>query len=238
MQTRRITFVVVAIHVCIALVAITSTAFSDKKKQAKLVVHTVKPKQTIAHQVAPAPPPPVAPKPVVPKKVEPPKEVPKKETAKPVKAAKPAPAKKPAAKAKKAEPKIKEEPVISDTLLQELQESIAKIDQKRDKIVNGKKLDTPKSPKFDSGSRDVEVKDESFHESLIAHLHEALNLPEYGEVKIQLTLNPDGSVAKVAVLKSESEKNRGYLEKSLPHLQFPPLRGSQQTFTLTFCNEI
>jgi outer membrane biosynthesis protein TonB len=72
---------------------------------------------------------------------------------------------------------------------------------------------------------------------IIAYLHESLHLPEYGEVKIQLTVREDGSVAKLDVLKAESAKNKAYLEQNLPLLKFPVLERKEQTFLLTFCNE-
>jgi hypothetical protein len=75
-------------------------------------------------------------------------------------------------------------------------------------------------------------------ETLASFLHGALNLPEFGEVKIALTLRNDGSVEKVVVLFAESKKNRAYLEDHLPKLQFPLKLEKGKTFTLTFCNEL
>jgi hypothetical protein len=82
-----------------------------------------------------------------------------------------------------------------------------------------------------------------YQESLIHYLQETLNLPEYGEVKIEVTLRQDGSVAHMVVVKAESEKNRKYLEAHLPKLKFPRLdepfsSKKQHTFVLTFCNEV
>ena len=74
-------------------------------------------------------------------------------------------------------------------------------------------------------------------------LHENLHLPDFGEVKLQLTLSQDGKVLKVVVLNTESEKNKSYLELQLPKMRFPRLEDpfankSQHTFVLTFCNEL
>ena len=83
---------------------------------------------------------------------------------------------------------------------------------------------------------------QSYTDTLISHLHESLSLPDFGEVKIQLSLRQDGSVVKVIVLKARNEKNRQYLESNLPHLKFPRFDGAwankkEYTFVLTFCNE-
>lgn len=74
-------------------------------------------------------------------------------------------------------------------------------------------------------------------DEVISFLHGALHLPDFGEVKIELTLGDNGVVNKVVVLKSESAKNKAYLEKQLPLLKFPKDMKSQ-TLILTFCNEI
>ena len=72
---------------------------------------------------------------------------------------------------------------------------------------------------------------------LAGFLHDALHLPEYGEVKMEITVRPDGSVASVKVLEAQSSKNKSYLEKSLPLLLLPTYDKNMRTFVLTFCNE-
>jgi hypothetical protein len=76
----------------------------------------------------------------------------------------------------------------------------------------------------------------SFEEQLVSYLHEALHLPELGEVKIELTLQKNGTVEKMVVLHAESLKNKTYLEKNLPLLRFPYLE-KKETLVFTFCNE-
>lgn len=135
---------------------------------------------------------------------------------------------------------------ISDSLLQELEESIAKIEQKADKKGGIEKL-KPGSPlalQIDTSSPDqTHAEEGSYIEMLVEHLHQALQLPDYGEVKIQLSLRQDGSVAKIAVLRAKSQKNKRYLEENLPHLRFPRFEGSlaktqESSFILTFVNEM
>jgi len=83
----------------------------------------------------------------------------------------------------------------------------------------------------------------SYQEALMGYLHDTLRLPDYGEVKIEIILNPDGSVQRLTVLKSESAKNKTYLEKTIPSLNFPSAdvldsSKKEQRYILTFCNEI
>ncbi len=200
----------------------------------------------------------------LPKTQNKPKLEPKKEaTPAPVKkqAAKPAPAvkKEPAIadktfrKAKQTEPKKTPPPPnrakISDSLLQELEESIAKIENKSDKTKLSQSTHANKAPlapialQIDAMTNDSSEEESDYRSALVNHLHRALSLPDYGEVKIQLSLRQDGTVAKVIVLKAQSEKNRQYLESNLPRLKFPRFDGAyantnESTFVLTFCNEL
>ncbi|MBS0651289.1 MAG: flagellar hook-length control protein FliK [Verrucomicrobia bacterium] len=153
----------------------------------------------------------------------------------------------------KAQPKKEAKPEnrakISDQLKKELAESIAKIEGKKQTL--SQKQQTSRTQSFtpiqlqidsiETGS--WEDADSDYPNLMIGYLHQSLHLPEFGEVKIQLTLRQDGSVAKLVVLNTESDKNKRYLEGSLPKLQFPSFNGSfakkkEHTFILTFCNEI
>jgi colicin import membrane protein len=86
-------------------------------------------------------------------------------------------------------------------------------------------------------------KELGYKEELAARLKLLLKLPEYGEVKIKLTLQRSGKVAKVNVLASESDLNRGHIEKTLPNLTFPPFgsnfeNADEYAFTITLSNEL
>jgi len=240
-----------------------------KKERKHLIVRTVstQPQPKIAAlqktpsrpnsapKVSPVPPPaqkklPDSPKPEVKKQI----------AAPPTPVKKPAPTKEPAIADKKLipmkqpPPKQKTAPPpprakISDSLLKELEESIAKIENKSDKTTITKKTSsqsraaTPIALQIDINAEgDTDSKQQSYTDTLIGHLHQSLSLPDYGEVKIQLSLRQDGTVAKVIVLRAKNEKNRQYLEKHLPRLQFPRFDGAwankkEHTFVLTFCNE-
>ncbi len=120
----------------------------------------------------------------------------------------------------------------------EIDEALAKID---DKVYSKpqSKLDVPQV-KGSSPSKLLfpdfgEIEEEE--ETLVSFLHMSLNLPEVGEVKIQLTIKKDGSVGRLVVLEAQSQKNKAYLQKNLPLLRFPLIFDKEKTFTLTFCNE-
>ncbi len=84
----------------------------------------------------------------------------------------------------------------------------------------------------------LESSDEEYISFLIGYLQECLQLPDVGEVKIQISLRKDGSVETMKVMHTESAKNRKYLEEHLPNLSFPRIPGSSShSFLITFCNK-
>ena len=82
---------------------------------------------------------------------------------------------------------------------------------------------------------------DAYTSSIVSYLQEQLQLPDVGEVMIQLTIAVDGKVEKMKILSSESIKNRKRLEENLPRLQFPAPGSkkwnSSKTFIITFCNQ-
>ncbi len=66
------------------------------------------------------------------------------------------------------------------------------------------------------------AKEKSYYDELIRRLKLYLKLPEYSEVKLELTLARSGKVTRVKCVKSKSQKNISYLEKTIPSLVFPP----------------
>lgn len=78
-----------------------------------------------------------------------------------------------------------------------------------------------------------------YKELLITFLEDALSLPEYGEVKAQITVSSFGKITDCKILNSRSEKNETFLKNQLPQLTLPCLNSSQdesQTFIVTFHN--
>jgi outer membrane biosynthesis protein TonB len=150
----------------------------------------------------------------------------------------------------KVSPSPSKERGIPKELLQELEERIAKIEVKRDKISSQVELSIPQAIDSFVSVRGSDPLDEqstfdvvdSYSAFLVSHLQQHLQLPDFGEVKVEIVLNPDGSVERCVVLRAESNKNKTYLEQRLPLIRFPDFKGTQtksrQVFVLTFCNQL
>ena len=235
---RRVVLIVLSLHLLFLLYINISFSSPIKKVPKPLVVKTITPKAVSPKEKAAA------------ATAQTSRQVPKKEkestpVAKKVEKKIPPIADKKLVKAKKEPPvkKSKEESrdKMSQKLLRELEESLSKLEEKPAKKgvskAGAKSLPPALSLELDS---DTSQQEGEYDDSLIGYLKQTLNLPDYGEVKIQLTLKQDGTFVNLVVLKAESEKNRKYLEASLPHLRFPHLVGKkkQETFIVTFCNEI
>jgi len=127
-------------------------------------------------------------------------------------------------------------------VLKELQETLAKIKIKQEEVQKSP-LPLPKSIDTLQIDRAEEKQEEtSYFILLVSSLKEALELPELGKVKLELTLLNTGQVQTVRVLQTESEKNKRYLEQQLMFFGFPPFTEElknerSHTFVLTFCNE-
>jgi hypothetical protein len=133
-------------------------------------------------------------------------------------------------------------------LLEDLQESIAKIELNRDNSLPAKTITLPRpitELKADAYEIHADASDEEgifYRDILIQYLKDTLHLPGYGTVKIKLSLEHQGRVENVAIASSDSEVNRLYLEKILQELDFPPFTGdlsgkNSYTFSLTFCSD-
>lgn len=170
-----------------------------------------------------------------------------------------------APKAKKAEPSPKTiDPEVEASraaakakqqeLLRNAKESIAKIDKTAHNITSNnstkvskgipapiERLEIEALPA--GGSQEVfSIHEVGYREELIHRLKLLLRLPEYGEVKVKLTLERSGRVSKVVIVGAENATNRKYIEKTLPTLSFPSFGDNfsdQQnyTFLLTLSNE-
>jgi hypothetical protein len=260
--------IVIGLHCFFLLILLISPTFVFQKKIYKpLIVKTIVPKplakavaleKTGPSQNAPARPPqksaPTPQQQVVSKAQTQPKKEKTSKTAAPKSAAsakkEPAIADKQLGKTKQPVPKKNPPPQnrakISDSLLKELEESIAKIESKSDKGIGKKtafsnKSLAPIALQIDTPWNEAEGIGD-YKDILVDYLHQVLSLPDYGEVKIQLSLRRDGTVCKVVVLKAQSERNKQYLESNLPRLKFPHFdeadaNKTEYTFVLTFCNE-
>jgi len=78
----------------------------------------------------------------------------------------------------------------------------------------------------------------NYQDELISYLEQLLTLPEDGEVKMQLTLSREGQVHALRITQATSQKNRTYLETTVPTLQLPSFgscfkQEKTHTFTIT-----
>ncbi len=147
-------------------------------------------------------------------------------------------------------------------LLTKAKENLAKMNETRDKIsqstASSVKLATTPLPKevnhlqvdaLPLGERgstaqagEWGVKEISYRDEIVYRVKAALKFPDYGTVKIKLTLDRTGKVLKVETTQSESAKNKAYLERTLPTLQFPAFGqqfsgATQYTFLMTLHND-
>ena len=100
----------------------------------------------------------------------------------------------------------------------------------------------PLPAKIERKAEVVQVNDDpTYGEYLIAYLQNALDLPEYGEVKAQLEIDRFGRLVDCQIVYTKSGKNAEFLKNQLPELTFPCLNDfgildSTHIFTITFRN--
>ena len=196
------------------------------------------------------------PKPSVKKEVEKTQTPAKKEVAKPI------PEKKKEAPPQPSTPKIDPEVVAAQeaakakrqALLSSAQKSIAKIERTHDKLSASTEM-TQAAPAIPRPIESLQIEtlviekapnltpqQVGYHEELASRLKLLLRLPDFGEVKIKLTVERSGRFIKVAVVSAESASNRKYLEKTLPTLKFPGFgnhfgSAEEYTFAIALSND-
>jgi hypothetical protein len=147
---------------------------------------------------------------------------------------------------------------LEQTLLAKAKENLAKMNQSRDKITTSSSslnLETAQLPQElenlqidrllteEKGNLLTQGNNEtSYSLAVSSHLKKHLRLPDYGDVKMKLTLNRNGQVMSVEIMRSESNKNKAYVENHIPNLVFPPFgqrfQGvSQNVFVITLQND-
>ncbi|HLB53074.1 MAG TPA: hypothetical protein VJK48_05130 [Chlamydiales bacterium] len=80
-----------------------------------------------------------------------------------------------------------------------------------------------------------------YADAVMQFLKENLQLPEFGEVVINLEIESSGHIAKIEILQTGSLKNSDFLKKRLPELSFPcfnefALSETKLQFTIAFRN--
>lgn len=259
------TLFVLSVHAALFFWLMFETApktFTHRPRKENLVIHTVSLKPTTPSTItstpqmapttqpktpAPAsvtlspPPPPPTPKPIAKKP--------------PPKPAKPVPKKQPSQNVvakKQLDTKIEAAKEKQKALLLKAQASMKKISATDDQAVLAAIPQLGKLPtsinslqsdliQFDN-SAGLTAREMGYREELAGRLRLSLRLPEYGAVKIKLTLERNGKVAKLTVVSAESQANKKYIEKVVPTLTFPSFRDnfsklSQYTFQITLNND-
>lgn len=201
------------------------------------------------------------------KKIE--KEKPKKkeivkEKSQPIKKEQNVKPKKPTIEVKKENKVIEKEPPVSKEeaarqakqkeLLKKAEENIANISKNRAVANNQKQtIDLEKTiPTLNSAlmidafsfeeASSLNIEELGYLDELAGRLRLLLKLPEQGKVRIRLNLERSGKVQSVEILKSESVKNKKYIEEKVPHLQFPSFGKnfgnlSEHSFVILLKNE-
>lgn len=95
-------------------------------------------------------------------------------------------------------------------------------------------------PKNFAKEENSRSEDTNYSEYLIAFLQNVLDLPEYGEVKIEIEIDSFGKPVNCRILESKSVKNANFLQEELSLLTFPiphldPFENTK-TFSVTFKN--
>ncbi len=230
---KRISLFVLGAHIAIMLwMALWMPVTREKKKPMAIrtvvatpvmELKTVSPVHTVASQGKSE----TAKKPAAPpEKPAPKKSAPKKKVVKKVAPSKPA----------------KKKPEIPLSLLNQLQESMAKIEKGTTKGSGKKRSPTSKIITGLKIDEEGGFGGSNYVGSLIDCLQSGLDLPEVGDVRVELKLGKNGSYLNMKVIRSASKRNQELIESRLPLMKFPPFSGSLQkekehSFVITFCNQ-
>ncbi len=181
---------------------------------------------------------------------------PQQTPAKPVASLKPKPPPKQTPKATpkptvKSKPAVQNKPIPSivkktksdpDPILQEIADNLEAITAKNEIPQTKASLAIPSRVVKKAEVVEESSMDATYNEELIAFLQNALDLPEYGEVRVRLEIDRFGYLRDCSILDSKSRKNAEFLKSRLPELAFPSFNDFSiveitQTFTITFRNQ-
>lgn len=81
----------------------------------------------------------------------------------------------------------------------------------------------------------------SYESHIVQLLHTSLDLPEFGAVKLKISIDSLGRVQAIEILEKKSEKNARYLKEAILNMSFPrfeefSLDQKQMEFTISFKN--
>lgn len=131
-------------------------------------------------------------------------------------------------------------------ILKEAQESLSQINQPSAKSKHLQMPEAIGTLQIETDSKtfgNANLKSElSYRNELAQVLQDYLKLQEFGNVKLELTIQRDGSLVSMKVLSAESVKNQHYLEEKLKTFRFPPFGSSfeketKKTFIISIKNK-
>jgi colicin import membrane protein len=136
---------------------------------------------------------------------------------------------------KKEQEKVESEKAAKQKIFEEkMKQNLTKLSESRNKISSSSAVDfgtisLPKEVKDleidafanSSSSTTWQSAEIKYEKEVEYRLKMGLRLPEYGTVKIRLTLDRSGKVILVETMESQSDKNKKYAEEKIPHLLFP-----------------
>jgi colicin import membrane protein len=134
-------------------------------------------------------------------------------------------------------------------LLSAAKEKIAKIDKSHDNFTSEmpvKSLGPIEKLSVEAitpGGSTLSPQEASYSDEIAHRLKLLLRLPQYGEVKVKLTLQRSGKVVKAVIVKSESSANSAYIEKMVQGISFPNFgknfeNEAEHTFLIVLSNEL
>jgi hypothetical protein len=214
---QQILCVVFALHLSVVFVLCVHHFVNREKPKAKIVVRTLHKPPVIRSKVVAAAPPQIK---KVKKEVDP---LPKKQIS-------------PPAQKCLSTSKPKEGVSVDPSLIAQMENELSVLEEKR----NWSKSPSLQLPKEPQEAKTQEI-DPSYGEVLVEYLQNALELPELGEVKVDLELDVLGHILRVDIVESKSKKNGEFLKKRLPELSLPCFNENQKShatvvFTITFKN--
>ncbi len=132
-------------------------------------------------------------------------------------------------------------PVKNQNALKEIAESLKTLSSEIEKPIRSNLVLPAKIQPKTQFTPPASEESPSYGEFLIAYLQNALDLPEYGDVKATLEIDRFGKLIQCQILEAKSTKNGQFLKNQLPELVFPCLNDfgildPTQTFTITFRN--
>lgn len=160
----------------------------------------------------------------------------------PLSPASPAPEKKSIQQAKKETLRARKgKPApVQESILKEIAESFEAIGKEPKKSVHKPALSIPgKVISKTQVAEEASIGDATYEELLIVFLQNALDLPEYGEVKMEIEIDSFGKLVDCHIIEAKSNKNAKFLNEEIASLNFPvPLNFDQRhKFTIVFRNQ-